>query len=304
MAPQDVSHGDFDAGQDDIMSEMQSIKEQMKQLEQRLGGMRPCKRSRTGVQQVVPEMCMPIEDVEAGKLWTQEVVDSGVSLAGSALQRCYVICLARFWYSLHHSRCATQATCCQRSTDKLCLTLCLQIVSGPGPAAQRSGPSLVAGSPAIRKEDDIPSSTLGSAECFCLGHLACFHIRMVMKVRFVCQQLPLSNPLEFQLCQLARIDDILREERPLLADIRWLRLLLDSELQSQQAVQRLLNMRLTRLVGDRDLEWPYHSIILRMLQVRSEACLYALHACAVVYSQNLVLSLLTFIHVTFICVGY
>ena len=45
MLPQDVSHGNFGAGQKYLISMMQSLKEQMKRLEQRQAGMRPSKRS-------------------------------------------------------------------------------------------------------------------------------------------------------------------------------------------------------------------------------------------------------------------
>ena len=67
--------------------------------------------------------------------------------------------------------------------------------------------------------------------------------------------------------QAVSIEELLSDERPLLANLRWLQLLLDQDAEVQRALKKLCEVRMARARKDRDLELPYHPIALAILQV-------------------------------------
>ena len=62
------------------------------------------------------------------------------------------------------------------------------------------------------------------------------------------------------------VDDLLAKERPLVADLRWLQLKLAAGRHSLESVKR---MRAERAVGKRDLEVPYHPLLLTFYEAAS-----------------------------------
>ena len=70
--------------------------------------------------------------------------------------------------------------------------------------------------------------------------------------------------------QCVQVDEVLSPERPLLADLRYVRLLV---LAQKVDASSILKMKEERKRKQHDLERPYHPLLLTMLQVRPPHCL-------------------------------
>eukprot|EP00245_Coleochaete_scutata_P014870 TRINITY_DN6434_c0_g1_i3.p1 TRINITY_DN6434_c0_g1~~TRINITY_DN6434_c0_g1_i3.p1 ORF type:complete len:224 (-),score=44.44 TRINITY_DN6434_c0_g1_i3:78-719(-) len=68
-------------------------------------------------------------------------------------------------------------------------------------------------------------------------------------------------------CEVVEIDDVFVKERHLLADLRYLRVLLLGREHMHTEVEKLWTMKLQRKEGHLDLEKPYHPIVLALFQV-------------------------------------
>ncbi len=69
--------------------------------------------------------------------------------------------------------------------------------------------------------------------------------------------------------RFVEIDEVLAAERPLLADLRYVRLL---AMAWQEDASDILDMKQRRTRGQADLEPLYHPLLLTMLQARSTQC--------------------------------
>ena len=76
-----------------------------------------------------------------------------------------------------------------------------------------------------------------------------------------------------QLVEISDIDDLLLPERPLVAELRWLQLLLHKDQQLEDRAAKMVQMRAKRQRSQKDEELPYHPIVLAILQVTASMLL-------------------------------
>ena len=69
--------------------------------------------------------------------------------------------------------------------------------------------------------------------------------------------------------QYVEVDEVLAAEHPLLADLQYVRLL---ALARKANASSVLKMKLEQKRGQNNLEYPYHPMLLTMLQVRPPHC--------------------------------
>ncbi|KAK9861134.1 hypothetical protein WJX84_012390 [Apatococcus fuscideae] len=71
--------------------------------------------------------------------------------------------------------------------------------------------------------------------------------------------------------EVVAVEDMLSEQRPVLANLRWLQLLLDRDPSLQEALKKMCKIRLSRARGDRDLDILYLPVAVAILQVPGES---------------------------------